>query len=141
VVGFALLGVVVWALVALIKLSIYLLMGAVIMEALLSWINPHSPIAPLLATISRPFVAPLRRHIPPLGNVDLTPFVLIIICQLMLYLPVGYLEIFVRHMLWNGRFQGPLRNVELVKGDQSRQKRVAVHGSKVLPQSLLSAST
>jgi uncharacterized protein len=38
-------------------------------------------------------------------------------------------------------FQVPLRNVELVKGEQSRQKRVAVHGSKVLPQSLLSAST
>ena len=103
VVGFALLGVPVWALVGLLKLSIYLLMGALIMEALLSWINPHSPIAPLLAAISRPFVAPLRRRIPPLGNVDLTFFLLIIICQLTLMLPVAALENFVLRQLWYER--------------------------------------
>lgn len=34
-------------------------------------------------------------------------------------------------------FQVPLRNVELVKGEQSRQKRVAVHGSKVPAATLL----
>ncbi len=38
-------------------------------------------------------------------------------------------------------FQVPLRNVELVKGEQSRQKRVAVHGSKVAAQDLLLAGS
>jgi len=100
VVGFALLGVVLWALVGLFKLSIYLLMGALIMEAILSWINPHSPIAPLLAAVTRPFLAPLRQRISPLGNVDLTPLLLIIFCQLMLILPVAFLENFVLRQLW-----------------------------------------
>lgn len=36
-------------------------------------------------------------------------------------------------------FKVPLRNVELMKGEQSRHKRVEVHGSKVLPQDLLAA--
>lgn len=35
------------------------------------------------------------------------------------------------------RFGVPLRNVELKQGEQSRHKRVAVRGSKVLPESLL----
>ena len=103
IVGFALLGVVVWAMVGLLKLSIYLLMGSLVMEAILSWVNPYMPIAPMLAAVNGPFIRPLRGRIPPVGNVDLTTFVLIIICQLMLYLPVGYLEIFVRHLMWNGR--------------------------------------
>lgn len=103
VLWFAQLGVVVWALVALLKLSIYLLMGATILEALLSWINPHSPIAPMLSTVNRPFTAPLRKHIPPLGNIDFSLFILLIICQLVLILPVGYLESMVRMMLWHGR--------------------------------------
>ncbi len=103
VLGFALLGVPLWALVSLLKLSIYLLMGALILEAILSWVNQHSPIAPLLAAISRPFITPLRRRIPPLGNIDLTPFVLIIICQLMLILPVAMIDILVRQMLWHER--------------------------------------
>lgn len=96
-------GVVLWALVGLLKLSIYLLMGAVIMEALLSWINPHAPIAPMLATINRPFVTPLRKRIQPLNGIDFTPFILLILCQLTLILPVGFLESMVRMLLWHGR--------------------------------------
>ena len=36
-------------------------------------------------------------------------------------------------------FRVPLRNVELKKGEQSRHKCVEVRGSKVPPQTLLSA--
>jgi YggT family protein len=96
-------GVVLWAVVGLLKLSLYLLMGAVIMEALLSWINPHAPIAPLLATVNRPFIAPLRKRIQPLNGIDFTPFILLIICQLILILPVGFLESMVRMLLWHER--------------------------------------
>jgi YggT family protein len=31
-----------------------------------------------------PFLLPLRRFIPPLGNVDLTPLVLLVIIQILL---------------------------------------------------------
>jgi hypothetical protein len=38
----------------------------------------------------------------------------------------------------SGLFSVPLRNTELLKGAQSRQKVVAVTGSRVAPESLLS---
>jgi YggT family protein len=85
-------GLLVWALVGLLQLSIILLMGSVIAEAILSWVNPHTPFAPLLAAINRPFVTPLRRHIPPLGQFDLSPLLLLIICKLILMLPLAVLE-------------------------------------------------
>lgn len=96
-------GVVLWALVGLLKISVYLLMGTVVLEALLSWINPHSSIAPLLATVNRPFTGPIRKRIPLLNNIDFSPFVLLILCQLILILPLGFLESMVRTMLWHGR--------------------------------------
>jgi len=67
-------------------------MAALFAEALLSWINPHTPLAGLLAAVTRPFLMPLRRRIPPLGNIDLTVLVLIIVCQLILIVPLGWLE-------------------------------------------------
>lgn len=90
--GFPLPGLLMWTVVKLLKLSIYLLMAALIVEALLSWVNPRTPIAGLLASVTRPFIMPLRRRIPPLGNIDLTTLVLLILCQLILIVPLGWLE-------------------------------------------------
>jgi YggT family protein len=33
-----------------------------------------------------------RRRIPPVGNVDLSPLFLLVVCQLLLMLPVAWLE-------------------------------------------------
>jgi YggT family protein len=74
------------AALAVIRLSLYLVMGVVIVSALFSWFNPHAPLAPLLGLMSRPFLAPLQRFIPPLGGVDLTPMALLLIVQLLLAL-------------------------------------------------------
>ncbi len=89
---FPLVGLLAWTVVKLLKLSVYLLIASLIAEALLSWVNPHTPIAPLLTTVNRPFLQPLRRAVPPLGRVDLSVLVLFIICQLILILPIGGLE-------------------------------------------------
>jgi len=78
--------------VKLLKLSVYLLMGALFAQAILSWFNPHSPVEGLLNVVTYRFLAPLRRRIPPLGNIDLTVLVLIIVCQLILILPVAWME-------------------------------------------------
>lgn len=90
--SFPIAGVLVLALIKLLKISIYLLMAALIVQAILSWVNPHSSIVPLLATITWRFVRPLQRRIPPMGNVDLSSLALIIICQLILIVPIAALE-------------------------------------------------
>ena len=89
---FPLPGLLAWTLVKLLKLSLYLLMGALLIQAVLSWTNPHARIAGLLNVVTHPFLTPLRRRIPPLGNVDLSVLALFIVCQLVLIVPLAWLE-------------------------------------------------
>ena len=72
------------ALVDLLRYSLYVLVFAVIAQAVLSWVNPYSPLAPAFDTITRPFLRPLRRYVPPVGNVDLTPLILLVILYVVL---------------------------------------------------------
>ncbi|MBI3902300.1 MAG: YggT family protein [Nitrosomonadales bacterium] len=90
--GFHLFALLAWTAVKLLRLSLYLLMGALFVQAILSWVNPYTPVAGLLNTVTHRFLAPLRRLIPPLGNIDLTVLVLLIVCQLILIVPLGWLE-------------------------------------------------
>ena len=90
------LGLLAMGLVKLFSLSISLLMFAVIIQAVLSWFNPHTSLSPILNVVTWPFISPLRKRIPPVGNVDLSAFALIIICQLILLLPVYFLDKLVR---------------------------------------------
>jgi len=90
--GFPLPGLLALAAVKLFKISLYLLMAAVFAQAILSWVNPYSSAAPLLNAVSARFLLPLRRVVPLLGNVDLSPLLLFIICQLIVIVPVGMLE-------------------------------------------------
>ena len=87
------------AAIAIVRMSLYILIGVLIVQAVLSWVNPYSPYAPLLNALSRPFLRPFQRVIPPVANVDLTPLVLIIVCQLLLMLPVADLEGSVARLL------------------------------------------
>lgn len=80
------------AIVKLVRLSVYIVMGAVLIQALLSWVNPHHPVAPFFDALSRPFLRPFQRAVPPIGGVDITPVLVLIACQLVLMLPVGWLE-------------------------------------------------
>jgi YggT family protein len=89
---FPLPGLLVLAAVKLAKISVYLLMGAVFAQAILSWVNPHTPVSSILAVITERFLRPLRQVVPVLGNIDLSSMVLLIICQLIVIVPVGILE-------------------------------------------------
>ncbi len=68
----------------LVKWSLWLLTALVLLLAILSWVNPHAPIAPTIDTLTRPFLAPIRRIVPLIGGVDLSPLVLILLAQLAL---------------------------------------------------------
>ncbi|MGA7985923.1 MAG: YggT family protein [Burkholderiales bacterium] len=79
----ALLAVV--ALIDLVRLSVYMLMFAVVVQAVLSWVAPHAAGNPVLDAITRPFLRPVRRLVPPIANIDLSPLVLLILLQVLLF--------------------------------------------------------
>jgi len=68
----------------LLRYSLYILVFAIIIQVVFSWINPYNPLAPVFNAMTAPFLRPLRRFIPPLGNVDLTPLVLLVLIQILL---------------------------------------------------------
>jgi len=79
------------AVLDLVRYSLYILIFAVLVQVVLSWVNPYSPVAPLFQSITRPFLGPIRRLVPPVANVDLSPLVLLLILQVVL-IPLGYLR-------------------------------------------------
>ena len=91
-VGMALVGIAAVAAVAVAQMLVYIVLFSTLLQALLSWINPGSPIAPLLDAMTRPFLRMFRQRIPPIGNVDLSPLFLMVACQLLLMLPIAWLE-------------------------------------------------
>jgi YggT family protein len=76
--------VAVLALFDLVRYSVYILIFAVLVQVVLSWLNPHSPVAPIFNAMTRPFLAPIRRFVPPVANVDLSPLVLLLVLQVAL---------------------------------------------------------
>jgi YggT family protein len=91
-VHFPLLGLLALSAVKLMVISVYLLMSALIAQAILSWVNPYTPLAPLLAAITQRFLRPLQRIVPLVGNIDLSPLLLLVICQIILLVPLAMLE-------------------------------------------------
>jgi YggT family protein len=81
------------------KLAVCILMIAVIMQAVLSWINPYNRLTGLLSAATRPLLRPFRRVIPPLANVDLSPLAALVALQLLLMLPFAWLEALIWRML------------------------------------------
>jgi len=84
--GIALVLLFLLALFELARISIYLLIGAVILQALLSWVNPHTPLAPMLDALTRPFYRVYQRLLPPIGGIDLSPLFLLVLLQIALFL-------------------------------------------------------
>ena len=59
-------------------------MGLLIVQAILSWFNPYSPLSRPMAQMTDPFLRPLRRIIPPISGIDLTPLIAILLAQIVL---------------------------------------------------------
>jgi len=64
-----------WAVPELVHLGIYVFLFAIIIRALLSWVNPdpYHPVVGLLDGLTLPLLRPARRALPPVGGLDLSP--------------------------------------------------------------------
>lgn len=79
-------SVVLYAVFRFLNWIIYGFMGLLIIEVVFSWINPHAPLAPFIRALNDPLLRPLRRVIPPVGGLDLSVLVALILLQIIKYL-------------------------------------------------------
>ena len=73
-----------FALRALLRLAVYIMIGALILQAVLSWINPYSPLSAPAQQLTSPLLDPIRRFVPLIGGIDLSPLVAILLLQALL---------------------------------------------------------
>jgi YggT family protein len=88
--GFDLAGTLVAGLMGLVRTVLRFYSVAILAYAVLSWIAPgaYSPATRLLGALCEPLLAPVRRILPPIAGLDLSPlFVLIGLQALQILLP------------------------------------------------------
>ena len=64
-------------------LTIYI--WIIIARAIISWVNPspYHPVVRFLYRVTEPVLAPLRKIIPPIYGIDLTPIIVIFVIYLI----------------------------------------------------------
>ena len=72
------------ALCGLIRVILSGMMGILLIYAILSWVQPYSPIYGVLQRLADPLVAPIRKVVPLIGNVDFSALIALIGLQVLL---------------------------------------------------------
>jgi YggT family protein len=88
------IGIIILALSDMLKLLIMTFFYAIILQAILSWIQPYAPINRILHQITAPIMRPLQRIIPPVGGFDISPIPALIGLQLLIILLINPLMAF-----------------------------------------------
>ena len=84
----------IYALATILDVVLRLYVWIIIIRAIISWVNPdpYNPIVQFLYRVTEPVLRPIRRILPPMGGIDFSPVVaLLLIYFLQLWLvPVLY---------------------------------------------------
>jgi YggT family protein len=72
------------ALVQVLRWCLYMVFFLTLVHVVFSWVNPYAPVAPAVAMLVRPFLAPFQRILPPIGGFDLSPLVLLVVVNVLL---------------------------------------------------------
>lgn len=68
-----------------INILFYALWVAILGRVIISWLNlsPYNPIVVALYQITEPILAPIRRVLPQMGMIDLSPMVALIVMMIV----------------------------------------------------------
>ncbi|MDP3538493.1 MAG: YggT family protein [Azonexus sp.] len=73
-----------FAIRGLLRMAVYIVIGALILQAVLSWVNPYSPLSAPAHQLTRPILDPIRRFVPLISGIDLSPLIAILLLQVVL---------------------------------------------------------
>lgn len=90
------LGALLWSIPALVTLFINIFLFAVLIQVILSWVNPdpYNPAFSLLERLTAPLLRPARRWIAPVGGLDLSPMavmIALVVLEMLLVPPLNAL--------------------------------------------------
>ena len=77
------------SILTVLKWAFNLILWLTLIQAILSWVNPLAPIMPVLHTLTAPLLDPIRRILPNLGGIDLSPLVLLVLAQIAIMVLQG----------------------------------------------------
>jgi YggT family protein len=94
--GVSYAGLLVFCIADLIALVLTVFLVAVIIQVILSWINPgqYNPVIGLVHKLSDPILKPIRKLIPSLGGLDLSPLfatLALLVAKMLIVPPIIYL--------------------------------------------------
>ena len=87
-------GLLVVAIAEVANKTVWIFMGAVIVQIVLSWVAPggYNPVIGVIKALSEPLLRPARRLLPPLGGLDFSAMVVVLGLNLLLMLAVAPLR-------------------------------------------------
>ena len=71
--------------VELVLLAINVFIFAIVIQVILSWVNPgtYNPVNALLHSLTQPLLGPIQRLMPPVSGIDLSPLFALIGLQVL----------------------------------------------------------
>lgn len=89
------LAVINLAFAELISMGFNIFIFAIIIQAIISWVNPaghYNPVGSILHSLSEPMLRPARKIIPPISGIDLSPLAALMVLQILKMLIVPLLR-------------------------------------------------
>ena len=89
-------GLLVFCIADLIALLLTVFLVAIIIKVILSWVNPghYNPVIGLVDRLAEPVLRPIRKIIPNMGGLDLSPLfatLLVLVAKMLIVPPIIYL--------------------------------------------------
>ena len=95
-------GLFIYAIAEMLKLAIYIFMGAIIIRIVASWIAPQAAYSPIMSPIyalSEPMMSLARKIIPDFGGIDLSPILVFVFLNLTQMLAIAPLYALARQYM------------------------------------------
>jgi YggT family protein len=87
------LGLIGMSFLGVLRTSLDVFFYAIMLQVILSWVNPHTPIAGVLNSLTRPILEPIQRILPMASGIDFSPIVALILLQMINVSVIKTLEV------------------------------------------------
>ena len=87
----ALSGLIILTIAHLLRMILYIYLFVILIQVIISWINPnaYNPITAIMYQVSEPILQPIRRLVPSVGGLDFSPFIILVIINLLMMLIIS----------------------------------------------------